>query len=71
MNAGDFPIKTDAIDGHHHSPHRTSMPSAKIIPERSGASKKDHKPRNTQSRVVTVTKTIWNPLRDMGMAVGV
>ena len=23
MNAGDFPIKTDAIDGHHHSPHRT------------------------------------------------
>ena len=41
------------------------MPRDFNIPDFSGASKKDHKARNTQSSVLTVTKTRWNPLSDM------
>ena len=46
-------------------PRTPTTPSAVAIADGSGDSTKDHSARNKQSKVLTVTKTRWNPLIDM------
>src|SRR6478735_5195538 len=47
------------------APATPTKPRAVAIADFSGASTKDHKARNVHSKVLTVTKTRWKPLRDM------
>ena len=46
------------------APAIPTIPSALVIPDHSGARRKDHKARNTQSRVLTVTPLTCESLTD-------
>ena len=49
------------------APMTPTIPSAVIMADDSGDNTKDHSARNMQSKVLTLTKTMWKLLRDMSL----